>query len=209
MELCGDGRGVHHFAFRFAGVDGHAFDGDRGGRRVEGLILEFAQRAAVDGVRHIGAELVEVEERGAFADLLVGRERDGDAPVPVLRLGAGGLCRLDVAEQHFGAEQRGTVGRDERFALVLEQFRELLRREHQRCVAGTPDGRTERDVRPVVVADELRADVGAGGLGRRVHVGDEPDDFVGVARRRDGGVNVVVFFVVDDVLGVHRPELFR
>ena len=189
---------------------------------IEGLVLEFTQRAAVDGVRHIGAELFEVEEGGAFADFLVGRERDGDAPVPVLRLGAGGLCRLDVAEQHFGhrhdlrdtglvigAEQRGTVGRDERFALVLEQFRELLRREHQRCVAGTPDGRTERDVRPVVVADELRADVGAGGLGRRVHVGDEPDDFVGVARRRDGGVNVVVFFVVDDVLGVHRPELFR
>ena len=92
VEFGSDGRGVHHLALRFAGVDGHALDGDRGGRRVEGLVLEFTQRAAVDGVRHIGAELVEVEERGAFADLLVRRERDGDAAVFVRR----------IAEQHLG-----------------------------------------------------------------------------------------------------------
>ena len=38
-------------------------------------------------------------------------------------------------------------------------------------------------------------------------MGDEPDDFVGVGRRRDGGIYVVVLLVIDDVLGVHHLEL--
>ena len=54
--------------------------------RIEVLILQLAQRAAVHSVGHVGPETRHVKEIRAAADLLVRREPDQDIPMGDLRM---------------------------------------------------------------------------------------------------------------------------
>jgi len=71
-DLRGDAGGVDHLPLGVAGVDVAAVDGEGGRRGVEGLVLDLAEDAPVEGVGEVGAEAADVEEVDPPADLLVG-----------------------------------------------------------------------------------------------------------------------------------------
>ena len=166
-ELQGHEAGVAHLVLGGAGVDVEAPDGDLGGGGVEILILQLAQLAAVHGVGRGGPEALHVEVVGAAAHLLVGGDGHGDAAVGDLGMGGQilhGGEDLGHTGLVVGAQQGGAVGDDQVLAHIPGQAGKL----------GRPHDHTlgEGDV-PALVVDHLGMDIGAGGGGRSVHVGDE------------------------------------
>ena len=80
-EVGGELDRVHELPLRGAGVRRAAADRDDDLRRVERLGLDLAGRGAVERVRELGAEALEVEVVGTARDLLVDREADADRRV--------------------------------------------------------------------------------------------------------------------------------
>ena len=166
-ELQSHEAGVAHLVLGGAGVDVEAPDGDLGGGGVEVLVLQLPQLAAVHGVGRGGAEALHVEVVGAAAHLLVGGDGHGDAAVG--DLGVGGQILhggedLSHAGLVVGAQQGGAVGDDEVLAHIPGQAGEL-RGPHGH---GVGEGNV-----PALVVDHTGLDVGAGGGGRGIHVGNE------------------------------------
>ena len=91
-------------------------DRDRHLDGAERLVLELAELRAVDRVGAERAEPLDVEQRGALADLLVGRERDPQRRARQLRVRGqmrdGGHDRRD-AGLVVGAEQRVAAAGDD------------------------------------------------------------------------------------------------
>ena len=193
VELRRDVDGVAHLALGVAGVDVAALDVELGGGGVEVLELELADFAAVHRVTEVGAESPDVEGIDAAADLLVAGKGDGDGAV--LELGMvddilDGVHDLGDAGLVIGAEEGRAVGGDQRLADIVEQLRELLRLELEAGNALEVDGLA------VILPDNLRLDVLAGGVGSGVDMGHEADG---------GGV----FSVVAGDLGVDIAVLLR
>ena len=172
MQLHGDERGVDHLALRRAGMDGLAADLDLRAGRVEVLIFQLAECAAVDGIGVIRAEARDVEPVRAAADLLIGREgKLHGAMLPVGReqqLGRGQNLR------HAGlvvrAEERRAVGDDQALADGVFQLRIFLRREHDVLFF------VQHHVAAIIGFGDAGADVLARGVRRGIHVGDEAVD---------------------------------
>ena len=142
------------------------------GLRRERLDLEIAEPRAVEGVRDVGAEGVEVEVLRPAPDLLVDRERDADGAARPLRVAGQVRDRgHDLRDPGLvvRAEERRAVARDDVVSHARGQLRELVRVEHLALVARKLDRRAV----PVLVHD--RRDAGARDVRRRVHVRDEPD----------------------------------
>ena len=150
---------------------GAPVDGHDEARRGERLVVQLARGRAVERVRRLGPEALDVEVVGARAELLVGVE--ADAQRPVRKLGMRDQVRdrrhdLGDARLVVGAEQRRAVARDQIVPDVIRQLREFSTGDHLPLVAG------EHDL-AALVADALRLDVRAGDVGRRVDVREEPD----------------------------------
>ena len=97
-------------------------DGHNGGCGVEILIFQLTERAAVDGVGVVCAEMRQIEAVRAAADLLIRREADADGRVRAAlgqQLLHGGQNFRD-ARLVVRAEQRRAVGDDELFGFAVE-----------------------------------------------------------------------------------------
>ncbi len=201
--------GVDHHALGRARVARKAVRADLGLGRVERLVAELSERAAVDGVAELGPELLEVEKRRAVPDLLVRHEREREARVRKRRVGLQarkerhnhGVAGLVVA-----AEKRGAVGGHDVVAGHLREARVRLR----------GDG----DLAPVAPGadDELAAlvvlDLGMHGrpvaLPRRVDVAAEPQARQVLGAGGGGPVGGHVGVLVDlDVLGAELAQVGR
>jgi len=104
--------GVDHLVFGVAGVHVGTIDFEGGQPGGEGLVLDFADLAAIHGVGGVAVESVEVEVLRPTAYFFVGREPDAN----------GGVRDLGVGQQHLegghdlgdasfvvGAQQGGAV----------------------------------------------------------------------------------------------------
>ena len=80
-EVCGELDRVDELPLRGAGMRRAAADRDDDLRRVERLGLDLAGRGAVERVRELGSEALQVEVLGSARDLLVDREADADRRV--------------------------------------------------------------------------------------------------------------------------------
>ena len=146
-----------------ASVDGH-----NGGGGVEILIFQLTERAAVDGVGVVRAEMRQIEAVRAAADLLVRREADAQRRVRAalgqqLLHGGQNFCDARLVVR---AEQRSAVCDDQVLADAAAQDREILGAEHRIFV--------QCDVAARVFHD-TRLDVPAGAVRRGVHMGNEAD----------------------------------
>ena len=172
VQLHGDERGVDHLALRGAGVDGLAADLDLRAGRIEVLIFQLAECAAVDGIGVIRAEALDIKPVGPASDLLVGRKGQPDSAV-----------RLAGREQQLRggqdlrhaclivcAEQRRAVRDDQALADGIFQLRVFRRGKHDVFLF------VQHHVAAVIGLCDACADVLAGRVGRGVHVGDEAVD---------------------------------
>ena len=189
VQLHGDERGVDHLALRRAGMDGLAADLDLRAGRVEVLIFQLAECAAVDGIGVIRAEALHIKPVGPASDLLVGRKGQPDGSMRLFGCKQQ-LCGgqdLRHARLVVRAEQRRAVCDDQALADRVFQLRVFLRRKHDVLLF------VQDNIAAVVRLCDACADVLAGRVGRGVHVGDEAIDgdfFVTV--RRHGAVDVAV-----------------
>ena len=112
---------------------------------VEALVVEVAQRLAVHGIAIGRVQLVEVEELGTVADLLVGNK--GQLEHGVRKRGVlGQTCQERANLRHtrlvVSGEQRRAVGADDVLTNVLLEIGNLLRGGLYRLAAH--DARYER-----------------------------------------------------------------
>ncbi len=195
-------RGVDELALRPAGVDVDALedDGHLGAR--ERLVLDLAGLGAVERVGAGGAEALDVEQRRALADLLVGREAD-------LQRGAGELgVRGQVGDRGHdlghaglvvGAQQRVAAGGHDVVAGLAGQHRHVRRVEHRAAAR-------QLDAGAVVVAVHDRLHARARRVRGDVDVGDQPDGVRGAVRGGQGGEDVAVV-VERGVVEADRAQL--
>ena len=87
-----------------------------------------------------------------------------------------------------GPEQGRPVGGNERLADIMQHFREFGRLQRQ------PRDPAKRNVAPVIIPDDLRLDILAGSIGRRIHMGDKADGrHLAVQVGRDRGHHIAIF----------------
>ena len=121
---------VHHLVLRRAGMDAVSFDADPHLGGGEGLVVDPADLGAVERVREVGAEPLDVEVVDAPADLLVDGEADADrcmVDVGMRREVRDRTHDLGNAGLVVGTEQRRAVRRDDVVALALCENRVLAR----------------------------------------------------------------------------------
>ena len=177
-ELAVGGPGMH--------VDAAHRDPDLNGR--EALVLQLADLRAVDRVCAARAELADVEQRGALADLLVRREGDPDRRPRQLRVGGQmGHRGHDLGHPGLviGAEQRVAAGSDDVVSVLGLQGRH--RRRVEACVLTR-----QLDHAPGVGAVHDRLDTGSGGIRGHIHVGDQTDHGRVLRARGQRGEHVAV-----------------
>jgi len=167
----------------------------------EGFVLDIAGGLTVDRVGEIGAELFQVNLVDAAADFLVRGEQDPDRAVLDMRIAKHEQCRIhDFGDARLvvGAEQRGAVGGDD-VAPDLIGERGVVCRTNDLCRIGG-----QHDIATAVVPHDLRLDIGAGAVGRGVHVGTEANDrdpLIGIGGDRRVDVAVLV------EMGIGKPHL--
>ncbi len=192
---------VHELPFRRAGMRRAAPDRDENLRRVEHLRLDLAGRGAVERVRVLGAEALEVEVLGAAGDLLVDREADTNRSVPTVGIPLQIRDRgHDLGDTGLvvGPEQRRAVRADEVVAHLPFQQGQLLGIEHHARIAG------KLDPAAVVAAVNLGVDAGPRHVRRGVDVRDQPD-----RRHRLGAVERAVDVAVLVEPDVVEPDLLQ
>ena len=116
VELAGDVDGVDHAVLRGSGVNREAREVHVGLGGVEALVVHDADGAAVERVAEGRTVLLEVEQLGAVAELLVGHERNCEARVRDGRVGLNaGDERHDLGDAGLvvGGEQGAAVGADD------------------------------------------------------------------------------------------------
>ena len=137
-------RGVHELAGRPAGVDVDAVHGQLHLDGAERLVLQLARLRAVERVRAARAEALDVEQRRALADLLVGREADAQRRARELRVRGQVRDRghdLGHAGLVVGAQQRVAARGDDVVADLPGQHRHVLRVEHRAAARQLDRGR--------------------------------------------------------------------
>ena len=181
-----------------------ALDGDGGAVGREGFVLDIPGGFAVHRIGEVGAELFQVGLIDAAADFFVGREQDLDGAVPdIWILNQEPRCIHDLGEAGLvvGAQQRGAVGRDDVVADLVGERGMVGGADHLGGI-----GR-QHDVAALVIFHELRLDVGAGAIRRRVHVRAETDHrHLSVGIGRDRRIDIAVLVEVG-VCEPHRQQL--
>ena len=170
LELHAEHDGAYHLILCGARVHVHALDVQGSGSRVEVLVLNAADLAAVHRVRDFCAESLDIKEHCALADFLVRCETDQKLAVAMLR-----IC-LKVLDQSHNLRNACLIVRTEKGAAVRDQeivslckfkLREGLRRKHF-AVA-------ELNHAAVIVLDEARLHIRIARRGRGIHVCNEAE----------------------------------
>ena len=146
-QASGEPRGVDELAGREAGVDVDAVDRHDHLGAGEGLVLQLAHGRAVQRVGAARPEALDVEERGALADLLVGREADAQGRARQLGVrGQVGDRGHDLGDAGLvvGAEQRVAARGDDVVALLAGQLGHRGRVEHRAVARQLDRGRRRR-----------------------------------------------------------------
>ena len=138
----------------------------------ERLVLEFADVGAVERISAPGAEALNVEQRRALPDLLIGRERH-----PKRRSRQLGVSREMRDPDHDLGHARLVVGTEERVAAARDDVVPNLVRElrHRRRVQNRAVARKLDHASAVGPMDD-RLDALTGRVGACVHVRDQADD---------------------------------
>src|SRR5882724_537642 len=163
---------VDHLPLRRTRMDAVALDPDADLRSREGLVVDTTDLRAVEGVREVRAEFLDVEVLDAAPDFLVDGEADADRSVLDLRASRKVRDRahdLRDAGLVVRTKQRRAVGRDDVVPCPLREDRVLARTQDLARVAG------EDDVAAVIVANDLGLHIRARFVGARVDMGDQPD----------------------------------
>ncbi len=152
-----------------------------GGKR---LRVDRPRAVAVEGVGTDRAQFGEVDMIHAVPDFFVAREAQPNRPARHLRMGDQPRRRRHDRRHSrlvVRTQQSRAVGGDERLSDEFVQVRVFRNADHARRVP------RQHDIPSRVTTNHLRLDVGAAGLGGRVHMRVEGDDRRGVRYvRRDG-----------------------
>ena len=152
------------------GVEPVERDRDRIGR--EALRFDLSAASAVDGIREVGAEALDVEVRGPAAHLFVGSERDPDTAVLDLRVSdqmRGGRDDLRDACFVVGPQERRSRGGDDVVAHLLRQRGIVGEAQDGIGVVG------KDEIAAIVSPMHDRSNACAAHLRGCVHVSDEAD----------------------------------
>ena len=204
-ELCRHASGIDHLVFRITRVYTYSCKIKFCSCRVEVLKLNFAELATVHRVSPFATELLYIKLVRTKPNFFVGVEAHANLAV----LDFGVLHEVNHGLNDFGntcfvvgAKQGVTVGNDDVFSLVLEQFGELLNRRYDAsfCV--------EHNVCAVVILNDAWLHILARAVGTGVHVSNKPNRGNGlVCIGRKGGVKiteVVQFYLFH----TYRNEFF-
>ena len=192
VELDGYVACVQHTALCVTGMCHSAVDGDICETAVEVIIVELTLFAAVQGVREVRIELLEVEVGGTLTDLLITGEAELDCAVTDGWVGGKDGCELhDLCNAGLiiGTEKGRTIADDEILALINIETWELLRTEDDVLFL------IQDDVLSIVVLDDAWLDVVARQLQCSIHVRCEADRrniLCDALACRDGGINSAV-----------------
>ena len=168
IELGSNRNGVHHHVLGRARMHHHATHAHQGLGGVERLVVELAQRLAVNRIAPGRAELLKVEQSRAMANLLVrnkGQFERGVQDARVLEETSRQRADLCNAGLVVRTEERRAVGAHDVLAHKAREIRHLLGRGL--------DDLAVNDARHKVaalVAHHVRAHAQGGGVGRGVKV---------------------------------------
>ena len=190
-ELCRHASGVDHLVFRVSGVHTDACKFKLRSCRVEVLKLNLAELATVHRVSPFATELLHIKLVRTKSNFFVGVKAYANLAV----LDFGVLHEVNHGLNDFSdtglivcAKQGVTVGNDDVFSLVLEQFGELLNRRYDAsfCV--------EHNVCAVVILNDAWLHILARAVGTGVHMRNKPNrrhGFISIGRK--GGVKITEF----------------
>ena len=172
---------VHEPPLRRAGMDADAVDREHELVGRERLRLDLAEPGAVERVREVGAERVEVEVVGAPADLLVDRERDPRRRARARRRASSRRAAVTmIATPALSSAPSSVVP-----SLVTRSWPSLSASPGMSSGSSTCDGSPGSTIgSPSQAAVDDRRDPRAGRRRRRVDVGDQPDRRASVDRAR-------------------------
>ena len=190
MEFHCDQDGIFHFALCRARMDAHPVDGNLGVRRVEVLIFDLAELAAVHRIGVLRPKALDIEAIRAAARLLVRRDADFDGPVRNVLRNQAFQCGENFRNACFivRAEQRRAVGHDQILAFVIQKAFKF-RRAHDDILF-----RVEDNIPAVVVLDDARTHILTAGSRSGVHMRDQSQNrAVGFTVGRQGPVDIAAF----------------
>ena len=190
-ELCRHASGVDHLVFRVSGVHTDACKFKLRSSGVEVLKLNFAKFATVHRVSPFATKLLDIKFVGTETNFFVRVKTYANLTM----FDFGMLYEIHHCLNNFGntrfvvsTKQSVSVGNDNVFALVLEQFGELLNRSYN-----TRFG-IEHNVCAVIILHNAGLDILTRAVGTRVHVGNKPNGrhgFIGIGGK--GGVKITEF----------------
>lgn len=192
LPLRGHRDRILHLALGIARVDAAAVEDDCRVGRIEVLVLQAAEFAAVDRVSEIRAERLDVEAVRAAACLLIRCETQANLAVPDFRMCHEVFRRADDGRDAglvIGAQERRAIRHHDVLTLVALNAREIRYREDDVLLF------VQHDIAARIRADDLLVDGAARCIGTRVEMRDKTDDrrtaaVVGRQRRHDIGVLV-------------------
>ena len=205
VELGCHGDRIDHDILGCARVHHHALDIDDGLGGIERLVVELAERLAVDRVAPLRTELLEVEKRCTVSDLLIRHEGNLERRMRKLRMLAETFQkRADLGHACFvvGREECTSVGADDVLAHKLLEIGHLRRRRLDACPVH--DACNERTS---LVVHDMGMDVLRRRIGRRVDMGAEAKcrKVLGTCRRREARRHIGMLVL----LGILAPKLLE
>ena len=175
--------GILHLALRVARVDAAAMEEDGRVRRIEVLVLQPAELAAVNRVGKIRAERLDIEAVCTAARLLIRREAQADLAVRDLRVRHEIFRSADDGRDAglvICTQKRRAVRHHDVLALVALDAREVRDREDDSLRF------VQHDIAARIRVDDLLMDWAARRIRTRVEMRDKADDrrIVPVVRRQ-------------------------
>ncbi len=191
-QLVGQMKRIDHLVLGISGMHIASLYLNLGRSSVEVLVLQFSQLAAIHRICPLGAEFGHVKFIGSAPYLLVGSKSNPNLAVFNFRmiqkiLHGGHYCcdpRLIISSQ-----QCGTIGDNDIFPCMSEQFREIGRRhDHIFCFV-------QHNVVSIVIFNHPRIDVLAAHIGTGIEMGYKPDDrsiFACIGRQGRHQITIII-----------------
>ena len=176
-----------------------------GGSRIEILELQLAHFTAIHGIGPFAAELLDIELMRSQTYFLVGIETDTDFTVFDFRmLFQIGYRRNNLRDTRFviGTQQSLSVGDNQIFSLMVEQFRELGGRKNHFPFCA------KNNILTVVILYNARRNIFSAHIGTCIHVRDEADNrhrLICIGRK--GGKQITVF-IQRNIFQTQRFQFF-
>ena len=183
-----------------------ALDFDLSGGCIEGLVLDAAQAAAVDGIGIVRTEGFHVEMVHAGSDLLIRCERDADLPMRDLRMREQ-VFRHSENDADAGlvipTQKRGAVRHDQSLADFVQQAGEILYPGDDLLLL------VQHDVTAGIVFDQPGFDTVGRKVRRGVHMGQETNNGQRLFRRSGDGARHIAISILLHILYADGAQVIR